>query len=105
MEGSYVEQRDDGLLYLSGTRIPLALIDRAFKAGTQPEVIRNNFPSLSLEQVYGAITFCLAEPTRVSAYLRRLKRAEAQEVPQAGPSRAELRRRIAQRRALASAAK
>lgn len=104
MTRCYVEDRD-GLLYLANTRIPLALIDRAFRDGESPESIRGNFPSLSLEQVYGAITFCLAEPKSVSLYLRRLKQAEAQEGQQAGPSRAELRRRLAQRRAATSAAK
>ena len=59
---------------MAGTRIPLASVACAFKDGESPECIRRNFPALSLEQVYGAITFCLAHPAEVNAYLRWLER-------------------------------
>lgn len=42
----------------------------AFLRGDSPESIRESFPSLSLEQVYGAITFYLANQQTVDAYLK-----------------------------------
>ncbi|HBY60533.1 MAG TPA: hypothetical protein DEH78_11980 [Solibacterales bacterium] len=43
--------------YLIGSRVPLAHIVRQFQNGEPPEAIRLHYPTLSLEQVYGAITF------------------------------------------------
>ncbi|MEP7354541.1 MAG: hypothetical protein ABI824_15045 [Acidobacteriota bacterium] len=43
----------------------------AFRAGSSPESILRSFPMAgSLEKVYGAITFYLANQTAVEAYLR-----------------------------------
>ena len=52
----YIEQRNGGF-YVAGTRVSLDSIVYSFKAGDSPETIRQNFSSLSLEQVYGAIAF------------------------------------------------
>jgi len=41
----------------------------AFHAGDSPESIRHNFPVLSLEKVYGAITYYLANKEAVEQYL------------------------------------
>lgn len=98
MTSRYIEDRD-GLLYLAKTRIPLALIDRAFRDGESSETIRANFPSLSLEQVYGAITFCLAEPARLSRYHRDLVKFEAKARKSTPPLPTTLRRKLARRRA------
>ena len=37
----------------------LAHIVREFQRGESPEALRSHYPALSLEQVYGAITFYL----------------------------------------------
>ncbi|AIE74955.1 hypothetical protein D082_24270 [Synechocystis sp. PCC 6714] len=42
----------------------------SFLEGETPEVIAQNFPLLSLEQVYGAITFYLANRELINTYLR-----------------------------------
>lgn len=69
-QSEYVEQRDDGY-YVAGTRVSLDSIVYSFKAGDSPETIRQKFSSLSLEQVYGAITFYLAHVEReVDANIR-----------------------------------
>jgi uncharacterized protein (DUF433 family) len=39
--------------------VPLAFIVREFRDGQSPEAIRAAFPTLTLQQVYGAITFYL----------------------------------------------
>lgn len=64
----YVEQRDSGY-WISGTRVSLDSIVYAFLNGQTAEGIAQSFPLLTLEQVYGAITFYLAHRSEVDAYL------------------------------------
>ncbi len=64
----YVEQRDKGY-WIEGTRISLDSVVYSFLNGDSPESIAQNFPLLSLEQVYGGITFYLANRELVDAYL------------------------------------
>ena len=73
MSREYVEQRSSGY-YVAESRVSLASIVYEFRGGASPETIRQNFPTLSLEQVYGAITFYLGHPTEVDAYLQELER-------------------------------
>ena len=73
MSDEYVEERE-GALYVAGSRVSLASIIHAFREGASPETIRQNFPSLSLGQVYGAIAFCLSHPQESEAYLQELRR-------------------------------
>ncbi len=68
MEKSYVEQRDGGY-WITGTRISLDSIIYAFKRGAAPESIQRAFPLLTLEEVYGAITFYRAHAQKIDAYL------------------------------------
>lgn len=42
-----------------------------FQQGYSPETIQSQYPSLTLEEVYGAIAWCLAHQAEVEAYLRR----------------------------------
>jgi uncharacterized protein (DUF433 family) len=67
----YVEEREGGY-YLVGSRVSLASVIYAFREGASPETIRQNFPSLSLGQVYGAIAFYLDRPEESETYLQRL---------------------------------
>jgi uncharacterized protein (DUF433 family) len=60
----YVEVRAGGF-YVAGTRISLDSIVYAFRSGNTPECIHQSFPSLTLEQVYGAIAFYLAHQAEV----------------------------------------
>jgi uncharacterized protein (DUF433 family) len=70
MDKTYVEQRDAGY-WISGTRISLDSIVTAFNRGAAPETIRRSFPLLTLEEVYGAITFYLAHENEIDEYLKR----------------------------------
>src|SRR4028118_1521932 len=65
----YIEQRDEGY-WLKGTRISLDSVVYAFLDGESPESIAQNFPLLSLEQIYGAITFYLAHRELIDVYLQ-----------------------------------
>jgi uncharacterized protein (DUF433 family) len=57
--------------YVVGTKISLDSIVYAFLEGVSPETIREQFPRLSLQQVYGAISFYLDHRDEVDAYLVR----------------------------------
>ena len=70
----YVEHREGGY-YVAGTRISLDSIVHPFKNGASPEGILRSFPLIgSLENVYGAITFYLANRGAVEAYLSEQER-------------------------------
>jgi uncharacterized protein (DUF433 family) len=64
MVKEFVERRH-GSFYLIGSRVPLAHIVRQFQNGEPPEAIRLHYPTLNLEQVYGAITFYLGNKEAV----------------------------------------
>lgn len=65
----YIEQRGEGY-WIEGTRISLDSVVYAFWNGESPESIAQNFPLLSLEQVYAAIAFYLANRELIDAYLK-----------------------------------
>ncbi|MCL4261636.1 MAG: DUF433 domain-containing protein [Anaerolineae bacterium] len=66
----YVEQRDQGY-WVSGSRVSLESVVFAFLDGLSPETIAAEcFPVLTLEQVYGVITYYLSHRQEIDAYLR-----------------------------------
>ena len=65
---SYIEEREGGY-WIAGTRISLDSIVYAFLEGQAPESIQRSFPLVTLEQVYGAITYYLAHRDEIDAYL------------------------------------
>lgn len=69
MTSDYVEQREGGY-YVAGTRVSLDSIVYAFRGGESPETIQQNFPSLTLEQVYGATAFYLGHQAEIDANVR-----------------------------------
>lgn len=72
MEKQYVEQQDQGY-WISGSRVSLESVIFAFLDGLSPEtIVAECFPVLSLEQVYGAITYYLSNRGVVDAYLQRM---------------------------------
>jgi uncharacterized protein (DUF433 family) len=74
MTKQYVIKRNGGF-YVGDTRVSLASVVLSFKEGASPESILQNFPALrSLENVYGAITFYLANTEAVEADLADLER-------------------------------
>jgi hypothetical protein len=53
------------------TKVSLDSVVYAFQQGHSPETIHQQFPSLSLEEIYGAITYYLANREEVDQYLKR----------------------------------
>ena len=68
MTRDYVERREGGY-WIVGSRVSLDSIVIAFRRGASPESIQRSFPTLTLEQVYGAITFYLAHEPEIDEYL------------------------------------
>lgn len=66
----FIEQRDGGY-YFVGSRVSLESVVYQFLQGESPEGIVQAYPSLSLLQVYGGITFYLAHRSEIDEYLRR----------------------------------
>jgi uncharacterized protein (DUF433 family) len=89
----YIEQRNGGY-YVAGTRVSLDSIVYSFKSGDSPETIRQNFSSLTLEQVYGAIAFYLAHEREVDANIREGEEEIERSVPHLSESRPELYARL-----------
>jgi uncharacterized protein (DUF433 family) len=72
MDKQYVEHRDQGY-WVSGSRVSVESVIFAFLEGLSPETLAAEcFTILSLEQVYGAITFYLSNREEIDAYLRQL---------------------------------
>ena len=64
MSSRYVEMRNGGY-YVAGSRVSLDSLVGCFRGGDAAETIWQNFPSLTLEQVYGAIAFYLSNQDEV----------------------------------------
>jgi uncharacterized protein (DUF433 family) len=73
MSSDYVERRDEGHT-VTGSRVSLDSIVYAFVSGESAESIAQAFPVLTLEQVYGAITFYLAHRDEIDRYLEQRRR-------------------------------
>lgn len=65
----YIEKRDDAY-FVADSRISLDSVVGCFLEGLAPEtIVAECFPTLTLEQVYGSITFYLAHRSEIDAYL------------------------------------
>jgi uncharacterized protein (DUF433 family) len=92
MSREFVEPRD-GSLYLIGSRVPLAHLVSEFQRGELPEAIRSHCPTLSLEQVYGAITFYLGAKEEVEKDIAERERIE-EEFTQTHPAPSHLKEKL-----------
>jgi len=63
----------DGVVRVGGTRVTFDTVIAAFSAGATPEEIAQQFPSLSLADVYQVIGFYLHRPSEVQEYLQQRK--------------------------------
>jgi hypothetical protein len=75
MDREFVERRNRGF-YLAASRVPLDFIVREFQQGESPEAIRSDFPTLSQEQVCGAIAFYLGHKDEVEKAIAERAREE-----------------------------
>jgi uncharacterized protein (DUF433 family) len=70
-EKQYVRVDEHGAMRIGNRRVMLDSIVAGFEQGHSPETMRQQYPALSLEEVYGAITYYLAYTDEVHTYLKR----------------------------------
>lgn len=68
---SYVRTDEHGVMRVADTHVMLDSVLASFDQGHSPEAIRSQYPSLTLEQIYGAIAYCLAHQEEIRQYLQR----------------------------------
>lgn len=81
-----VQLDSDGTARVSGTRVTLESVVLAFDAGATPEEITQQYPSLSLTEVYEALGYYLRHTDAVMAYLEE-RRALADSVRRVADAR------------------
>lgn len=67
----YVITDEHGVMRVGNSRVMLDSVLAEFVQGQSPESIRSQYPALTLEEVYGAITYYLSHRQEVDSYLRR----------------------------------
>lgn len=70
-----VERRETGF-YIVGSRVPIDRIIWEYRKGEEPGTIRSHYPTLSLEQVNGAIAFYRRHKKEVERAMEERRRAE-----------------------------
>ena len=68
MDNNYINVQGDAYR-ITGTRVSLDSIVYDYLSGLSPESIADNFDTLTLEQVYGAITYYLSNRDEVNRHL------------------------------------
>jgi uncharacterized protein (DUF433 family) len=93
MAKDYIEHRQ-GSFYLIGSRMPLARVVYEFKNGETAETIQSHFSTLSVEQVYGAITFYLGNKEEVERDLIERRCIEEEVMKSQPPLPPELKQKL-----------
>src|SRR5437660_535569 len=93
VQHEYVEERNGGY-YIVGSRVSLASIIYEYRDGATAETVRQNFPTLSLEQIHGAIAFYLGHQNEAEIYLRKLEKKWDELERAAKPASPDLQERI-----------
>jgi uncharacterized protein (DUF433 family) len=96
-----LSQGQDGVLRITGSRVTLDSIVHLFRNGATAEQIQEDFPSLTLPDIYAVIAYYLQHRAEVEDYLRGQVRAATElrsEVEGKLETRS-LRERLRQRRA------
>jgi uncharacterized protein (DUF433 family) len=68
---AYVRTDESGVMRVGASRVMLDSIVASFEQGYSAETIQQQYPALSLEEVYGAIAWYLAHTDEVAQYLQR----------------------------------
>jgi uncharacterized protein (DUF433 family) len=70
-------QKDEhGVIRVAGTRVTLDTVIHTFKAGASAEEVVDQYPSLTLPDVYMVISYYLRHRAEVETYLERREREE-----------------------------
>ena len=92
---------EDGSIRIGSSRVTLDSVVREFTGGATAEQIQDDFPTLSLREIYGAIAYYLDHEDRVEEYLQRRDeeavqvRRETEDRPRSDALRRRIRERYA----------
>lgn len=75
MQNTPLRLDEDDTIRVSGSRVSLEAIIQQFKLGATAEQIQEDFPSLTLREIYGAIYYYLNHAEAVEEYLQQQKAA------------------------------
>ena len=67
---SYIRDDEHGVKRVGQSRVMLDSVVAAFHQGHSAETIVQQYPALSLEEIYGTITYYLAHKVEVDQYLQ-----------------------------------
>ena len=67
----------DGTIRITGSRVSLDVIVAQFKQGATAEQIQTDFPSLSLTDIYAALSYYLRNQQEADSYLHEREEAAA----------------------------
>jgi uncharacterized protein (DUF433 family) len=67
----YVHTDEHGVMRVGATRVMLESVVAGFQQGHLPETIQQQYPALSLEEVYGSIAWYLEHIEEAEQYLAR----------------------------------
>lgn len=70
-QSTYIRDDEHGVKRVGQTRVMLDSVIAAFHQGHSAETIAQQYPALTLEEIYGTITYYLANKAEVDEYLRR----------------------------------
>lgn len=86
----------DGVIRITGTRVPLDTVVAAFKAGATSDEIALDYPTLDLADVYSVLSYYLRHQRELDIYLekRRQKAAEVRKANETRLNPQELRQRL-----------
>ena len=90
---------EDGVVRVEGTRIRLETVVYAFNQGASAEEIFQQYPSLTLSNIYATISYYLQHRSSVDAYVQE-RRREHDQIKQLNESRSDpagLRERLLKR--------
>jgi uncharacterized protein (DUF433 family) len=96
---------DEGVFRVTGSRVTLDSIVHQFKSGATAEQIQEDFPSVTLSDIYSVIAYYLQHSRAVEVYLADQAHAtgEIRRELESELDSSDLRERLRQRRARAAA--
>ena len=102
LDSLYLEMHSEDDVRVKGTRVGIEHLLSAYLAGSLPEEIAIEFPTLTLEQIHGVIAWYLRNRKDTDAYLHRwqsgARRARSQQQQVGGPEIVQRLRRLAEQR-------
>lgn len=92
-----IERTTEGAWRIAGTRVSLDSVVYAFRQGSTPEEICQDFPSLSLALAYAAVAYYLQYREAVDAYLTEQDRYDQEAKQELEARYADIYRELRQR--------